>query len=244
MASFTGIYFTKTSSDIYATFTGGTNIPAESEYDSTKPLSRVAVNLGTYDSRGLQSGSTAGGAGRNSAQHKINTIKSTCRLDHVTWNSDRTELTFPLAFNLIADATEDQWHDETEWFSMVQIDRPRTIEGSTGYIVVHADVWADGVGEEIFNIDTFMPGVWTGTENGSPSPPNQFNATFKDENNNNVGVPWDSNDNALIPLNGPNGSSIYETNGASLSNISPFGSTATAVGDPHIKTFDGTKYTL
>ena len=241
MASFTGIHFSKTSSDIYATLTGGTDIPAESEYDSTRPLSRVSMNLASYDSRGLLTGGTAGGANRNAAQHKINTIGTHCRLDNVTWNSSRDELTFPLGFHLINDATEAQWHTETSWFGVLQINR----EGSsTGYITVHADVWASGVGEEIFNIDTLMPGARGGTENGSASSANQYQVTFKDEFDSNVGDPWYSSDTDLIPLNGPNGSSVFATNGFSLSNISTFGSSSQASGDPHITTFGGKKYTL
>ena len=57
---------------------------------------------------------------------------------------------------------------------------------------------------------------------------------------------WDSGSGSFVPdiLNGPNGSSITEDSNFLYTNISNCSSSAGAIGDPHITTFQGDKYTL
>ena len=221
--SFTGIHFTKSSTDIYATLTGGTNVPAESEYDKTAGFSRVALQFTTYDSRGLSTDATGGGTSRHAAQHRINTFDISTRLDGVTWNSSRTELTVPLGFDLIKDATQAQWHDLTVWFDIVTRSRD---SATTDRTRVHADIWANDVGEEIFNIDRLMPGGKAFTENGAACFGDQYTVTFKaTDNSTTVGV-WSSNDSDIVPLNGPSGTSVFAADGFSLSNIADASSSA------------------
>lgn len=238
--TFSKLYFTKSSTDVYATLAGGQEIPEETEYDKTNSLSWVQLYFTTYDSRGLQTGGTAGGDDRNAAQHRINTFEIGMSLEHVTWNSSRTELTIPLGFDLIKDASEAQWHNQTEYFGLVTRNRVSDDIDSTR---VHADIWAEDVGEQIFNIDRLMSGAYVNTENGSGAggEAGHYSVTFKSATQL---VSWGSNDSDLIPLNGPSGTSVFAANGFSLSNIADASSSAGATGDPHITTFGGDRYTL
>ena len=243
--NFTGLHFTKSSTDLYVTLTGGTDVPAEDEYDKTAGLSRVALHFTTYDSRGLSNDGIPAGTGRNAAQHRINAFSVSTRLDGVTWNSNRTELTVPLGFDMIKDATQSQWHTQTSWFSTVTRSRD---SAETDRTKVHADIWASDVGEEVFNIDRLMPGGYYGVEQGTTATGNlQYSVNFYKSDNSTQTAMWlarDTGDDALIPTNGPSGTSVFDANGFSLSNIADVSSSAGATGDPHITTFGGDRYTL
>ena len=71
---------------------------------------------------------------------------------------------------------------------------------------------------------------------------------LRNSNNNDVGdwQIWDSGSSSFDPdiLNGPSGSSITEDSNFLYTNISNCSSSAGAIGDPHITTFQGDKYTL
>lgn len=71
---------------------------------------------------------------------------------------------------------------------------------------------------------------------------------LRDSSSNDVGTweIWDSGSGSFAPdiLNGPNGSSITENSNFLYTNISNCSSSAGAIGDPHITTFQGDKYTL
>lgn len=243
--NFTGLHFTKSNTDIYATLTGGTQVPTESQYDNTAGLSRVSLQFTTFDSRGLSNAGVPGGTSRNAAQHRINTFDISTRLDGVTWNSDRTEFTVPLGFDLIKDASQAQWHTQTSWFGLVTRSRVSTATDKTR---VHADIWANDAGEEVFNIDRLMPGGYYGVEQGASAFGNvQYSVMFMQSDNTTQTAVWsarDNGDSALIPLNGPSGTSVFDANGFSLSNIADVSSSAGATGDPHITTFGGDRYTL
>ena len=69
---------------------------------------------------------------------------------------------------------------------------------------------------------------------------------LRNSNNNDVGdwQIWDNGSFAPDILNGPSGSSITEDSNFLYTNISNCSSSAGAIGDPHITTFQGDKYTL
>lgn len=239
--TFTGMYFTKSSTDIYATLTGGQDVPSESDYDKTAGMSRVVLQFATYDSRGLSNAAVPAGASRNAAQHRINTFDISTRLDGVTWNSSRTELTVPLGFDLIKDATEAQWHVYTQYFGMVTRSRG---DSDTDRTRVHADEWADDVGEQIFEIDRLMQGAKYNVEQGAGVFQYQYAVYFMEDDNQTSAGSWYDTDSNIIPLNGPSGTSVFAANGFSLSNIADVSNSAGASGDPHITTFGGDRYTL
>ena len=72
--------------------------------------------------------------------------------------------------------------------------------------------------------------------------------SLRDSSNNEVDTwqIWDTGSSSFDPdiLNGPNGSSITEDSNFLYTNISNCSSSAGAIGDPHITTFQGDKYTL
>lgn len=239
--TFTSMYFTKSSTDLYVTLAGGTDVPAESEYDKTAGMSRVVLQFATYDSRGLSNAAVPAGAGRHAAQHRINTFDISTRLDGVTWNSSRTELTVPLGFDLIKNASQAQWHTYTDYFGYVERSR---IDDYTDRTRVHADVWADDVGEQIFEIDRLMPGARQSVEQGASNFQYQYSVSFMEDDNSTAAGRWYDTDSNIIPLNGPSGTSVFDANGFSLSNIADVSSSASATGDPHITTFGGDRYTL
>lgn len=86
------------------------------------------------------------------------------------------------------------------------------------------------------------------TQSGFMSPNSVLDLLLRNSNNNDVGdwQIWDSGSGSFAPdiLNGPSGSSITENSNFLYTNISNCSSSAGAIGDPHITTFQGDKYTL
>lgn len=227
--SFTGAHFCRDASDntsLYLVLYGGTDVPAENEYDTTGTYTSIStefkfaypgsVNSPTYD--GISNVNYAGSW---------------------SWNSDRTEVTIPMYWGQITnDDLENQvktltnaylsfytqsGSDATDWKQVDKIDQ--------GYFMSYG---GDGISINFYSgpdlVDQWTS--WDGNTgaNGDPTHVNTYDDGYMQIFNSPVGTSGRKN--------------VYDTGGFVYNNISTSCSTGGASGDPHITTFGGCRYTL
>lgn len=228
-ASFTGAYFSRDTTDntsLYLTLYGGSDIPAESSYDSSK-TSMTSQFKFSYPS--------------SVTDPTFEGIRNSIYSGQWSWNADRTEVTIPMRYDLItADNVDDgyinhssggdaiimDWYPHPDNNTSNHDDWKQVDKMAAGHFVQYAE---DGISVGFFDSNNQQVDSWTSWNSNNASP-----NTFDGGN--------------MQIFNSPAGTSerknVYDTSGFDYSDISAYSSSGGATGDPHITTFNGKKYTL